>query len=94
MSRKPSTEWPKIIKCAKCGREFKAWYQTRKYCSRHCSSSVNAKIHSAEFKAYKNMLKKVLQVMEGFDYRANINFTMSDCLDVEVQAKALLREVE
>jgi len=44
--------------------------------------------------AHRVMLKKVLQVMEGFDYRANINFTMSDCLGVEIEAKALLKDGE
>ena len=39
-------------------------------------------------------MAKVLQVMEGFDYRANINFTMSDCIGVETEAKALLKEAE
>ena len=43
---------------------------------------------------YREMLKKVLRVMEGFDYRANINFTLSDCLGVETEAKALLKDGE
>ena len=42
----------------------------------------------------RGILARVLQVMEGFDYRANINFTLSDCLDVEKEAKALLKEDE
>jgi hypothetical protein len=44
--------------------------------------------------AYMAMLKKLLQVMEGFDYRANVKFTMSDCISVETEAKALLKSGE
>jgi len=44
--------------------------------------------------AIKEMLAKVLKVMGGFDYRANINFTLSDCLEVEKEAKTLLGEDE
>jgi hypothetical protein len=44
--------------------------------------------------AYRVMLAKILQVMEGFDYRANIKFTMSDCIGVETDAKALLKGSE
>lgn len=45
-------------------------------------------------KACRDMLKKLLQVTEGFDYRANINFTLSDCIDVEMAAKATLKAIE
>jgi hypothetical protein len=44
-----------------------------------------------EIKQLQAQMAKVLQVMEGFDYRANIKFTMSDCLDVEIKAKELLK---
>jgi len=44
--------------------------------------------------AYRETLAKVLQVMEGFDYRKNINFTLSECIGVEMDAKALLKESE
>ena len=44
--------------------------------------------------AYRLMLAKVLQVTEGFDYRANIKFTMSDCIGVEIEAKAMLKSGE
>jgi len=44
--------------------------------------------------ALVDMLTKVLQVMEGFDYRANIKFTLSDCIGVETEAKALLKGLE
>jgi hypothetical protein len=40
------------------------------------------------------MLEKLLQVMDGFDYRANNKFTMSDCISVETDAKALLKSGE
>ena len=43
---------------------------------------------------YMAMLKKLLQVMDGFDYRANNKFTMSDCIGAETEAKALLENGE
>jgi hypothetical protein len=45
-------------------------------------------------KVYMEMLEKLLQVMDGFDYRANNKFTMSDCISVETDAKALLKSGE
>jgi hypothetical protein len=44
--------------------------------------------------AYRAMLKKLLQVMEGFDYRANVKYTISDCISAEIDAKALLKSGE
>jgi len=41
---------------------------------------------------YRDELAKVLQVMDGFDYRTNTNLTMSECIGVEMEAKALLKE--
>lgn len=42
--------------------------------------------------AYRDMLKKLLQVTEGFDYRSNVKFTMSDVIGLEMEIKEMLKE--
>jgi hypothetical protein len=40
---------------------------------------------------YRDMLKRLMFVVEGFDYRTNIKFSISDLIGIEKEVKILLK---